>query len=86
MDEYGDAFVHTINQLIPDELYDSHPEYFPVRVNTSDREALLKVPGIGPETASRILKGRRERKISRLEDLGLKGKRLEKIKSRVVFE
>lgn len=65
---------------------DSHPEFYPVRLNTSDREALLKVPGLGPYTVSRILKVRRDRRIRRLEDLGIKGKRLEKVKSYVIFE
>jgi predicted DNA-binding helix-hairpin-helix protein len=71
----------------PKEVWaDSHPEYFPVRINTSDRETLLRVPGLGTETAVSILKMRKERKISRPEDLGIKGKRLEKIKSYVIFE
>jgi len=71
----------------PKEVWaDNHPEYYPVRINTSDKEALLKVPGLGPNTVSRILKMRRDRKITRLEDLGIKGKRLEKIKSYAIFE
>ena len=63
-----------------------HPEFYPVRINTSDKEALLRVPGLGPETVSRILKARREQRISRLEYLGIKGKRLEKIKGYVILE
>ncbi len=63
-----------------------HPEQYPVRLNTSDREALLKVPGVGPETVARILEMRQGRKISRLEDLGLKGKRLEKVRAYVILE
>lgn len=71
----------------PKEVWaDRHPEYYPVMINTSDREVLLKVPGLGPETVRRILKMRRERRISRLEDLGIKGKRLDKIRSYVIFE
>ncbi len=65
---------------------DSHPEFYPVRINTSDREALLRVPGLGLDTVAKILKIRRERRIPRLEDLGIKGKRLEKIKRYVIFE
>ncbi len=65
---------------------DSHPEYYPVRVNTSGKEALLRVPGLGPDTVSRILKARRETKITRIEDLGIKGKRLQKVKSYVILE
>jgi predicted DNA-binding helix-hairpin-helix protein len=65
---------------------DSHPEYYPVRINTSESEMLLRVPGIGPDTVNRILKIRKEKMIHRLEDLGLKGKRLENIKNYVIFE
>ena len=65
---------------------DSHAEFYPVRLNKSDREALLRVPGLGPETVGKIIKIRREKKITRLEDIGLKGKRLENVKSYVVIE
>lgn len=65
---------------------DSHPAFYPVRLNTADREALLKVPGIGPETAKRVLKARREGRIRRIEDIGVKGKRAESIRRYAVFE
>lgn len=71
----------------PKELWaDNHPQYYPVRINSADKEALLRVPGMGPETVSLVLKERKERRITRLEDLGLKGKRLEKIGRFVIFE
>lgn len=71
----------------PKEVWaDRHPEQYPVRINTSDKETLLRVPGLGPTTVERILRTRREREITCLENLGIKGKRLEKIKSYVVFE
>lgn len=71
----------------PKQLWaESHPEFYPVKVNKADRETLLRVPGIGPETVSRILKTRREHKISRLEHLGIKGKRLEKIKGYAICD
>jgi len=71
----------------PKEVWaDNHPEYYPVRINKSDKEALLRIPGLGPNTVSRILKVRQDRKINSLEDLGIKGKRLEKIKSYAIFE
>ncbi len=64
-----------------------HPEYYPVRINSSDKDTLLRVPGIGPDTAERILKiQQQDRKIIRLEDLGLKGKRLEKVTGYVIIE
>jgi predicted DNA-binding helix-hairpin-helix protein len=46
---------------------DAHPEFFPVEVNRCDREALLRVPGIGPAASERIIKAREQ---CRLRDLG----------------
>jgi predicted DNA-binding helix-hairpin-helix protein len=65
---------------------DLHPEWYPVRINAADIEALLRVPGIGPDTARKIVKVRKERRIDQLEDLGVTGKRLDKIKQYVVLE
>jgi predicted DNA-binding helix-hairpin-helix protein len=65
---------------------DSHPDFFPVRVGTAERDTLLRVPGIGPETATRILKIRKERRISRVEDLGVRGKRADTIQGYLIFE
>jgi predicted DNA-binding helix-hairpin-helix protein len=59
---------------------DSHPSFYPVRINTADREALLRVPGIGPETVKVLLKARREGRIRCIEDLGVKGKRARTIR------
>lgn len=36
-----------------------HPEWFPVEVNRADYEALLRVPGIGVQSARRIVSSRR---------------------------
>ncbi len=46
----------------------THPEYFPVDVNSAPREALLRVPGIGYKNVERILKVRRYHALL-LEDL-----------------
>ena len=71
----------------PKEVWaDIHPEHYPVRVNRADREALLKVPGLGPDTVKRILKMRQEQRITSIADLGIKGKRLEKASPYVIFE
>jgi predicted DNA-binding helix-hairpin-helix protein len=51
-----------------------HPEYFPIEVNTADREALLRVPGIGPISVERILAMRcdvRFRELRHLRKLGV---------------
>jgi predicted DNA-binding helix-hairpin-helix protein len=50
-----------------------HPEYFPVEVNRASREQLLRVPGIGPRSVSRILALRREGRFRSLEDLRATG-------------
>ncbi|MDA8388858.1 MAG: hypothetical protein M0Z58_09385 [Nitrospiraceae bacterium] len=65
---------------------EAHPECFPVRLNTSVREELLRVPGLGPETVKLILAARREGKIRRLEDLGCTGKRLRKAEGYLIYE
>ncbi|MGN0984750.1 MAG: helix-hairpin-helix domain-containing protein, partial [Gemmiger sp.] len=36
-----------------------HPGFFPVEINTAGLEELLRVPGIGPKSARRILQARR---------------------------
>lgn len=71
----------------PKELWaERHPEFFPVRLNRADKEELLRVPGIGFKTVGIILQMRRERKLTGLENLGIRGKRLEKIRHYVIFE
>jgi putative DNA modification/repair radical SAM protein len=47
----------------------AHPECFPVEVNRASREELLRVPGIGPTSASRILKLRGKGEFCELSDL-----------------
>lgn len=39
-------------------------EKFPVEINEADYEMLLRVPGIGPRSAAKIVKARREKKLS----------------------
>lgn len=46
----------------------THPEFFPVEVNTADYETLLRVPGVGVISARRILAARRNGRIH-TEDL-----------------
>jgi len=45
-----------------------HPERFPIEVNTASRNDLLRIPGIGPQSAERILAMRRYR--HRLTSMG----------------
>ncbi len=46
-----------------------HPELFPVEINTASQPLLLRVPGIGPDSASRILRFRRTDRIRNVENL-----------------
>lgn len=46
-----------------------HPQLFPVEVNRATKEELLRVPGIGPRSASQIIKGRRLGWLRTLEDI-----------------
>jgi len=57
-----------------------------VRINTSDREVLLRVPGLGPDTVGKILKARKERRIKGLRTLGVRGKRVERVNRYVVYD
>ncbi len=49
-----------------------HPQHFPVDVQTADYRTLLRVPGIGPKSARRILDARRAGSLSNA-DLGRMG-------------
>jgi putative DNA modification/repair radical SAM protein len=58
----------------PKRLYGlRHPELFPVEVNRASRDELLRVPGIGPRSAARILQGRSLGKLRELDDLARTG-------------
>lgn len=52
-----------------------HPEYFPINLNTAGYWQLLKVPGIGPTSAKKIIELRKVRRIKKVEDL--EGKRIQ---------
>ncbi len=51
-----------------------HPERFPIEVNTASRNDLLRIPGIGPQSAERILTMRRYRhRLASINDLKAAG-------------
>jgi predicted DNA-binding helix-hairpin-helix protein len=63
-----------------------HPEFFPVHVNRAGKYELLRVPGFGPITVSRIIRSRRDgATIGSIEFLGKQGKRLRKAEKYVTF-
>ena len=47
----------------------SHPERFPVEVQTASYEQLVRVPGIGPLAARRVVEGRRKATLRVIADL-----------------
>lgn len=64
---------------------DRHPEFFPVRALSADRESLLRAPGLGPVTVARLLRARREGVVRGLEDVGVRGRRLAQASRYVVM-
>lgn len=57
---------------------DSHPEFFPVNINKAPRNDLLKIPGIGPLTAKKIISRRKIANLNSTSDIGKDGKLLQK--------
>lgn len=47
----------------------SHPERFPVEINKAEKDELLRVPGIGPKSAGRIVAARLKGKIDSIEEV-----------------
>jgi len=60
-----------------------HPEFFPVNINRADKFTLLRVPGIGPLSARRILAMRKESRISRVDNMPMRGAWLERARKYV---
>jgi predicted DNA-binding helix-hairpin-helix protein len=63
----------------------NHPEFFPVDVNRGTRMELLRVPGLGPVSVSRLLQLRRTQRIGRLEEIGKMGVLLQKARPYLAF-
>ncbi len=70
----------------PKEIWaEWHPEFFPVYINRADKEALLRVPGLGPVNVKRILQVRKFGRIRDLAALGIKGKLAAKAERYLAF-
>lgn len=65
---------------------EQHPEFYPIEINRADHDALLRVPGFGPLTVSRLLDRRRAGRLNNLEGLHLRGSRLQKALAHVRFD
>lgn len=50
-----------------------HLTYTPIELNTADRKMLLRIPGIGPVSADRIVRARHQGTLRHLSDLGKLG-------------
>jgi len=59
----------------------AHEEDFPIEVNTADRSQLLRVPGIGPTSAERILQVRGKHKLTALRHLQILGARTDRARN-----
>jgi predicted DNA-binding helix-hairpin-helix protein len=69
-----DARGNLPTELDPKTLWATHhPERFPVEINRASKEELLRVPGIGPISARRILQTRRAHTFAALSDLARLG-------------
>ena len=62
-----------------------HPEFFPININSASKETLLRVPGIGPSTASKIITLRKLHRLSNLSFLAGANKISAKISSHVTY-
>lgn len=47
----------------------NHPERFPVEINEAEEDQLLRIPGIGPRSARKIVHGRARGRFHNLEEL-----------------
>ncbi len=64
----------------------SHPEMFPLEINKADFNQLIRVPGIGPLSAKRIIAIRKENKFRNLEELKQTGAVVEKARDFLLFD
>ncbi|WP_176230518.1 helix-hairpin-helix domain-containing protein [Candidatus Hakubella thermalkaliphila] len=59
----------------------ANPHFFPVEINTAPFETLLRVPGIGPTSARRIIRARPKNRFTDEEELKRAGLVLSRAKS-----
>jgi predicted DNA-binding helix-hairpin-helix protein len=62
-----------------------NPQYFPVNINKSSKDELLRVPGLGQITVERILELRKSAKIKTISDIGKTTSRLTKAADYLAF-
>ncbi len=64
----------------------NHLEMFPLEINKADFSQLIKVPGIGPVSAKRIISLRRKNKFRSLEELKQTGAVIERARDFLLFD
>jgi len=64
----------------------SHPEIFPLEINKADFYQLIRVPGIGPISAKRIISLRRKNKFRNIEQLKQTGAVVERAIGFLLFD
>ncbi len=80
----SDGFLNS--NVDPKQLWaDKHPDFYPVNLNSADYWDLLKVPGIGPKSAEKIISRRSSGKIQFLEQLQGMRLQLESMRRYVVL-
>lgn len=71
----------------PKEVWaELHPEFFPVKINSAVVDEILRVPGIGPTHAGRIVDARKIHRIKDLDRLVRSPAALAKILPRISFD
>ncbi len=63
----------------------NHPNFFPLNLNKANFWQLLRVPGLGPTTAKKIIKTRQSGKIHFLSQLSGQRVQADKIKKYIIF-
>jgi predicted DNA-binding helix-hairpin-helix protein len=74
----------------PDICFDKHwtrlhPDYFPINIKKASRYQLLRVPGLGEMTVSRILEQRKAGRINSICDIGRATSRLNEANEYLCF-
>ncbi len=69
-----DAEGNLLKESDPKQVWAlNHPEIFPIEINRAEPHELLRIPGIGPKSAARIVARRRRARLRSLDHTGLRG-------------
>jgi predicted DNA-binding helix-hairpin-helix protein len=69
-----DAAGNLLKEGDPKQVWaQSHPEFFPIEINRAETRELVRIPGIGPKSAAKIVARRRQGRLCSLDHAGLRG-------------